>query len=238
MAVATQLANATWTGFSDCMAVVKTCKQNVTRQLDGRAMHAGIRKFAVTQEGWPLMEEVQHVRAHATEAAIEIMNDTDARNARRNNMVDLLAKEAVTMGHPQMSNEQKEIIEDMVRIGRKVLRTIMATLKCFPKSDRLVKAKSDSPRKEKVPKQKSKGEDRHSNHAWKWMFNKWCCVKCLKVTGSSGEDDEPPCWELCQPAHIANDMERALKCGHKLMVSQVEVTAQVKVSTKPLLWCK
>ena len=48
MAVATQLANATWTGFSDCMAVVKTCKQNEARQMDGRAMHAGIRKFAIT----------------------------------------------------------------------------------------------------------------------------------------------------------------------------------------------
>ena len=115
----------------------------------------------------------------------------------------------------------------------------MATLKCFPKSEKLTRAKEDRPLNERVRRPKSRAtEEKNRSHVWKWMYNKWGCVKCLTVTDCWGEDDEPPCWEPCQPGHVASDMERALRCGHSLMVSQVVSQSDSKVSTKPLLWCK
>ena len=119
-------------------------------------------------------------------------------------MVDLLAKDAVKLGHTQMSVQQLEETDDLVKVGQKVLRTIMATLKCFPKSEKLTRAKDDRPLNERVRRPKSRAtEEKNRSHVWKWMYNKWGCVKCLTVTDCCGEDDEPPCWEPCQPGHVS-----------------------------------
>ena len=106
-------------------------------QLAGSVIHAGIRRSAIANAGHSHFLGTQHVKAHRSLAAIDLLPNAEKALALANCKADSLAKEALRkcglMPSPAILQDTEQCLEKQ----RAILETIAAVLQVFPREGTL-----------------------------------------------------------------------------------------------------
>ena len=115
--------------------------------------------------------------------------------------------------------------------------TIVNVLAIFPQEERAIKRARNQPVEQvlvPVSPLPSPGTSSSPNeHHWSCKDNCWFCCLCLISSARLPSKPELP----CEPGNLANNLERTISKGHKLMIVQPQGNSKSKVCSTPLLWC-
>ena len=126
---ASDLAKDEWTYFGDCWNVIEMMGKPLHHQLRHSKMYAGVRRFAKAQFGDSGFMTAVHQKAHLSDLDIAALADKDLITlALENRRVDLLAKQALTLCHPQPTKQQTDEAELLMKRQREVCQTIQFVL--------------------------------------------------------------------------------------------------------------
>ncbi len=156
---------------SDCAGVVRACNGVAATQIAGAKVFGGILKPILSDLEWQKKVRVRKVPAH-------VNPDTPQGAAREdalgNGAADEEAKRARGM-HPRPSPAQEQDLEADLRRTRYVVRTVAATLACFPPMP-----------KERMQRRPVARDGAaiagQGGHDWIFRAGLWRCSKCWIIT--------------------------------------------------------
>jgi hypothetical protein len=205
MAVLAQLATGTVKVWSDCLGVVRDTHLSRRDQLRPNKVYAGVRRFGLRQDGAAFVQPAQHTKAHRSLEAIQELEGEERAVALGNRHVDSMAKQALEL-QPAPTDLQQRELAAAVRDTKLALKTLAATLRCFPlDGDR----KERLPLRHRVPRVKKVGW-----HTWCKDAHGLRCATChrtpladqpLSVTGCTG-------WPLVLKPLASNTFGHHLRC--------------------------
>ncbi len=137
---------------SDCLNVVRACREPVGKVLSGTRLYAGLLKPIVSDPAWRDRVEVRKVPAHVDPRTLP--PGTAREDAVANGVADTEAKRAVGL-HPQPAPAQEQMLDAELKRARLVVRTIAAVMPIFPPMPRermMRRPPPPSPRRRRHPR--------------------------------------------------------------------------------------
>ena len=193
LAICSDLQAASFRAYVDCKSVVDISNMPPDQQLSPALMHAGIRRSAMSHVGHSLFQGTQHIKAHRSLAAIDLLPVAEKALALANCKADILAKDALRVCGllpPPVIMQDTDLALEKQRV---ILETIAAVLSVFPKEDILSRlppltSEEKAARKEArtLDAAKAKLALAHANslHAWHLEALGWVCTRCLSNVDS------------------------------------------------------
>ena len=245
-AMPAMLAEGPYKVFSDSVQAVRQGSPQELAKLSPKAMYAGVWKTA-KHVGLHHMTKISHVRAHRTEAQRALLSAEEVKVSDLNEAADNAAKEraqALQVDESLRADYKKKVAE-----ARIVIRTIAATLKQFPKPDRLARAPPLLTSAQRLAVRLSKKRQRAAEkqaiaqllrtHAWEQAgCHFWRCVRCLEPRWSR---DEPQRSFECAVTPALNMLRQSTEpTEHDLWAVQLSISLSAgNTSAKPVLvWCR
>ncbi len=202
---------------SDCLNVVRACREPTARVLNGSKLYAGLMKPIRSDTAWCSRVRVRKVPAHVDPRTLQPGPARD--DAVANGVADTEAKKAVDL-HPKPAPAQLQILDAELKRARLAVRTIAAVMPVFPSMprERMVRP---PPLREGASLRGSGG------HEWVYTAGHWRCAVCWALTVKQDIDPERLHQACGGPKQSLTALAIAAR-GHKLAQAEGAV---------PILFC-
>ena len=202
-----------WTLHCDCLPVVKQWSQPHNLRILGDVLNAGNWIAAPARQGFATCNGAYHVRAHQSQAAMQLLSEAERAIAEANHRSDHCANWARMNCHPLPIEDRLKDFEFLLQRSKRVMRVVGATLACFPVHCTWEKTHAFSTKQlQRMPR------CRALQHSWHQCGNGWVCRRCLATTRAlpPEELDLEGCTASSVPKGLAHIIDIASELGHKL----------------------
>ncbi len=160
---------------SDCLNAVAAFNGPAATAVSHQRPYAGIMRQVLGDVDWRKRAQARKVKAHLSPDALEDGNERN--DAIDNNIVDLLAKDAVK-AHPPPSPVQEAELAASRKRARLIVRTVAKVTQVFPPMPQ---------ERMRRPPRAREGAAIHIARAHNWVYNAgmWRCATCMKVSLSA-----------------------------------------------------